>query len=167
MRVVTNEELNAHYAIIRPFVEGDSSAVKGLLKSWCPAYLQDAQETAEGLMLEFNMDVADRYLYGLCSCVTSAFIENGRTLPELTDDRYAELSSSLLSIRSQESEYTMLYFEQLMLDFSVRLPMTKLVLESLERDLVTRLRVAQDEVDYGFYPGAEHCMSIIAEVMRQ
>lgn len=49
--MVTNEELIAHYEKIRPHVEGDGSAMKGLIKSWCPAYLQDAQETAEALML--------------------------------------------------------------------------------------------------------------------
>ncbi len=165
--MVTNVELNAHYDKIRPYVEGDGSAMKGLIQSWCPAYLQDAQETAEALMLEFNMDVADRYLYGLLSCATSAFVESDRVLPELTDSRYEALSANLLSIRALESEYTLEYYEQLMLDFAIRLPVTKLVVDSLGRDLVTRLRVTEAEFDYGFYPGAEHAMSVIAEVMRQ
>ena len=165
--MVTSEELNGHYEKIRPHVEGDGSAMKGLIKSWCPAYMQAAQEAAEGLMLEFNMDVADRYLYGLCSCITSAFVENGRVLPELSGSQYEKISLNLLSIRNQESEYTLEYFEQLILDFSVRLPITKLVMESLGRDLVMRVGVTQDEFDYGFYPGSEDAMSILAEVMRR
>lgn len=165
--MVTSEELTAHYETIRIYVEGDGSAMKGLIKSWCPAYLQDAQETAEGLMLEFNIDVADRYLYGLCTCITSAFIENNRVLPALSDSQYGELSLNLLSIRNQESEYTLEYFEQLMFDFAIRLPLTKHLMSGLQHDLITRVRVTSDEIDYGFYPGSEHAMSVVAEVLRR
>ena len=40
-------------------------------------------------------------------------------------------------------------------------------MESLGRDLVMRVGVTQDEFDYGFYPGSEDAMSILAEVMRR
>lgn len=113
------------------------------------------------------MDVADRYFYGLCSCITSTFIENGRRLPELSDSRYAELSLRNLVARRQRFQFAIEHNEQLILDFSARMPITKQLMEVLGRDLVMRLNVTQNEVERGFNPGTRHAMSIIAEVMRK
>ncbi|RZK35912.1 MAG: hypothetical protein EOO90_28295 [Pedobacter sp.] len=165
--MVTNEELVAHYEKIRPQLEGDVSALKGFLISWCPAYAQDAQETGEGLMLEFSLDVSDRYIYSLIACLKSAYVENGSIFPPLSDSLYEEISNNLLRVRGEESEYTLWYFESLESEFKTRFPVTVRIMEQIGLDMVNRLRVTPDELNFGFYGGTEHAMCVLSEVMRR
>lgn len=165
--MVTDEEFIAHFEKIRPQIEGDGSELKGFLTSWCPAYMQDAQETAEGLMLEFSMDVADQYLYSLTTCIRSTYVENSSEFPQLTDLTYEEVSLNLLRVRSEESEYTLEYFEQLEREYLTRFPVTARTMKQIALHQINRLHISRDEYDYGFYAGAEHAMSILAEVMRR
>lgn len=165
--MVTAQEIIKHYETIRPFIEGDGSAMKEMLHTWCPAFFQDAQEDAETIMLAYGMDVADRYLYGLLSCVTSARFENARTLPPMSDARYQELSSNQLSIMAQEPVKSLPYDAQLFSNFSQRLPITNQVMEILRRGLALRPRVTPEEINFGFLPGTRKSVMILAEVMRQ
>ena len=151
----TVSEVQKLYEQMRPYLETTDASESYLeVRRWNPALMQDAQNHAEGLMLEHgNMDISDKYLYGFYASFIGMKFESGDTLPVVTEEEYQQRSDEQARILNLESEETVAYFKKIEGDFLARFPVTIHVLNELERDLKQRLGATPEQLGEGFYEG--------------
>ncbi len=162
------EQVQAFYKKIAPLIESPTGVEPQIMiRGWNERLFRDMRSEAEVLMLMHGQSVSDRYLYGFCSAIAAVREENGGLLPELDDAQYQldrEIQDSHLLAQDSIAGA---YFADLAERFGNKFPLTVTLLGALERDLRTRLKAPEIDIEEGFSRGYYKAVKVVSPLLSE